>query len=175
MSELSSTTIESMQLLLSGNAELWTIIFLSFSVSLKAILIAAPFALLTAFFMAHLRFPGRQVMISTFSALQSIPAVVVGLTVYLVLSRSGPMGDLELLFTQSAMVIGQMLLCLPLLISLSHSAFQTADKYVWETAVTLGATPFRAFTTLMHEVRFALTAAFLAGFGRIIAEVGCSM
>ncbi len=175
MSELSSTTIDSIQLLLSGNSELWSIIFLSFSVSLKAILIAAPFALLTAFLMAHLRFPGRQVMISTFSALQSIPAVVVGLTVYLVLSRSGPMGDLELLFTQSAMVIGQMLLCLPLLISLSHSAFQTADKYVWETAVTLGATPFRAFTTLMHEVRFALTAAFLAGFGRIIAEVGCSM
>ena len=175
MSELSSTTIDSIQLLLSGNPELWTIIFLSFSVSLRAILIAAPFALLTAFLMAHLRFPGRQVMISTFSALQSIPAVVVGLTVYLVLSRSGPMGDLELLFTQSAMVIGQMLLCLPLLISLSHSAFQTADKYVWETAVTLGATPPRAFMTLMHEVRFALTAAFLAGFGRIIAEVGCSM
>lgn len=175
MNELSSTTIAALKLLLSGDPELWNIIFISFSVSLRALLIAAPFALIGAFLMAHLRFPGRQVMISTFSALQSIPAVVVGLTVYLVLSRSGPMGDLNLLFTQSAMVIGQILLCLPLLVSLSHAAFQTADKDVWDTAVTLGATPSKAFIALMHEVRFALTAAFLAGFGRIIAEVGCSM
>ena len=175
MNDLLATTIKSMQLLFSGDPELWVIILLSFSVSLRAILIAAPFALVTAFVLAHLRFPGRQVLISTFSALQSLPAVVVGLTVYLVLSRSGPLGNLELLFTQSAMVIGQILLCLPLLISLSHSAFQSADRVVWETAVTLGAPPSRAFMSLIHEVRFALTAAFLASFGRIIAEVGCSM
>ena len=151
------------------------IIFTSFSVSVRAILIAAPLAFVVAFLMAHLRYRGRRTMIAGFSALQSIPAVVVGLTVYLVLSRSGPLGDLQLLFTHTSMIIGQILLSFPLLVALSHAAFQAADRRVWETSVTLGAKPARAFLTLIHEIRFGLIAALLAGFGRIIAEVGCSM
>ena len=175
MESLSTATAESFRLLLSGDAALWIIIFTSFSVSVRAILIAAPFAFVAAFLMAHLRYPGRRAMIASFSALQSIPAVVVGLTVYLVFSRSGPLGDLQLLFTQSTMVIGQMLLSFPLLVALSHAAFQAADRRVWETLITLGAKPYRAFLTLIYEIRFGLIAAFIAGFGRIIAEVGCSM
>jgi tungstate transport system permease protein len=175
MDSLSAATAESFRLLFSGDMALWVIIFTSFSVSVKAILIAAPMAFVVAFLMAHLRYPGRRAMIAGFSALQSIPAVVVGLTVYLVLSRSGPLGDLKLLFTHTSMVIGQILLSLPLLVALSHAAFQAADRRVWETAVTLGAKPYRAFLTLIHEVRFGLVAALIAGFGRIIAEVGCSM
>jgi len=175
MDNLSAATADSFRLLFSGDAALWVIIFTSFSVSVKAILIAAPFAFVVAFMMAHLRYPGRRAMIAGFSALQSIPAVVVGLTVYLVFSRSGPLGDLKLLFTHTSMVIGQALLALPLLVALSHAAFQAADRRVWETSVTLGATPGRAFMTLVHEVRFGLTTALIAGFGRIIAEVGCSM
>jgi len=115
---------------------------------------------------------GRRSMIAGFSALQSIPAVVVGLTVYLVFSRSGPLGDMHLLFTHSSMIIGQILLSFPLLVALSHAAFQAADRRVWETSITLGAKPYRAFMTLLHDIRFGL---MLAGFGRIIAEVGCSM
>jgi tungstate transport system permease protein len=92
MDSLSAATVESFRLLFSGDAELWIIIFTSFSVSLKAILIAAPLAFVVAFLMAHLRYPGRRAMIAGFSAMQSIPAVVVGLTVYLVFSRSGPLG-----------------------------------------------------------------------------------
>jgi len=175
MDSLSAATAESFRLLFSGDMALWVIIFTSFSVSVKAILIAAPMAFVVAFLMAHLRYPGRRAMIAGFSALQSIPAVVVGLTVYLVLSRSGPLGDLKLLFTHTSMVIGQILLSLPLLVALSHAAFQAADRRVWETSVTLGAKPYRAFITLIHEVRFGLVAALIAGFGRIIAEVGCSM
>jgi len=175
MDTLAEATVQSLQLLLSGDTELWAIILLSFSVSLRAIAIATPVALLLAFGLAHLRFPGRRVLISTFGALQSIPAVVVGLTVYLTFSRSGPLGDLRLLFTQTAMIVGQILLCLPLLVALCHAAFQGADRRVWETALTLGASPLRALFTLMHEVRFGLIAAILTGFGRIIAEVGCSM
>ena len=175
MDSLSAATAESFRLLFSGDADLWIIILTSFSVSVRAILIAAPIAVVVAFMMAHLRYPGRRAMIAGFSALQSIPAVVIGLTVYLVFSRSGPLGDLRLLFTQSAMVIGQILLSLPLLIALSHAAFQAADRRVWETAVALGASPPRAFLTLVHEIRFGLMAALVAGFGRIIAEVGCSM
>ena len=175
MDSLSAATAESFRLLFSGDADLWIIIFTSFSVSMRAILIAAPLAFVVAFLMAHLRYPGRRTMIAGFSALQSIPAVVVGLTVYLVLSRSGPLGDLQLLFTHSSMIIGQILLSFPLLVALSHAAFQAADRRVWETSVTLGAKPYRAFMTLIHEIRFGLIAALLAGFGRIIAEVGCSM
>ena len=83
MESLSAATAQSFHLLFSGDAALWIIIFTSFSVSVRAILIAAPFAFLAAFLMAHLRYPGRRAMIAGFSALQSIPAVVVGLTVYL--------------------------------------------------------------------------------------------
>ena len=175
MESLSASTAESFRLLFSGDAALWVIIFTSFSVSVRAILIAAPLAFVVAFLMAHLRYRGRRTMIAGFSALQSIPAVVVGLTVYLVLSRSGPLGDLQLLFTHTSMIIGQILLSFPLLVALSHAAFQAADRRVWETSVTLGAKPARAFLTLIHEIRFGLIAALLAGFGRIIAEVGCSM
>ena len=175
MDSLSAVTVESFRLLFSGDDDLWIIILTSFSVSLKAILIAAPLAFVVAFMMAHLRYPGRRAMIAGFSAMQSIPAVVVGLTVYLVFSRSGPLGDLRLLFTHTSMVVGQILLSLPLLVALSHAAFQATDRRVWETSVTLGATPSRAFLTLVHEIRFGLIAALIAGFGRIIAEVGCSM
>jgi tungstate transport system permease protein len=175
MDDLSTATAEAFRLLFAGDFALWIIIFTSFSVSFKAILIATPFAFITAFLLAHLRFAGRRAMIAGFSAMQSIPAVVVGLTVYLVFSRSGPLGDLKLLFTHSAMVIGQILLSFPFLVALGHAAFQAADRRVWETAITLGAAPHRAFMTLIHEVRFGLLAAVIAGFGRIIAEVGCSM
>jgi len=172
---LAAATAESFRLLFSGDEALWVIIFTSFSVSVKAILLAVPVAFVVAFLLAHLRYPGRRTMVAGFNAMQSIPAVVVGLTVYLVFSRSGPLGDLKLLFTHTSMVVGQVLLSFPLLVALSHAAFQAADRRVWETSVTLGATPQRAFLTLIHEVRFGLVAAVIAGFGRIIAEVGCSM
>jgi len=105
----------------------------------------------------------------------AVPAVVVGLTVYLLLSRSGPFGDLKQLFTQTAMVIGQVVLALPLLVAMIHAALQAADRRAWETALTLGASRSRAMLTLMHEVRFGLIAAVIAGFGRVIAEVGVSL
>jgi len=173
--ELAEANRQALALLLTGNRELWTIIAISFSVSLRAILIATPLALGVAFLLAHLRFPGRRLLISTFNTLLALPAVVVGLTVYMLLSRNGPLGDLRLLFTHTAMIVGQIILCLPLLVAMSHSALQAADRRAWETAVTLGAKPWQAMLTLMYEVRFGLIAAVVAAFGRIIAEVGSSM
>ncbi len=175
MQELAEANRQALALLFTGNPELWTIVGISFSVSLRAILIAAPVALVVAFLLAHMRFRGRRLLVSAFNTLMALPAVVVGLTVYMLLSRSGPMGDLKLLFTQTAMIIGQIILCLPLLIAMSHSAIQAADRRAWETAITLGAKPWQAMLTLMHEVRFGLIAAIIAAFGRIIAEVGSSM
>jgi len=175
MQSLADANKEALLLLFSGDRELWTIIGISFSVSLRAILTAAPVALLIAFVLAHVQFRGRRLLISTFNTLLALPAVVVGLTVYMLLSRNGPLGELRLLFTQDAMVIGQFILCLPILVAMGHSAIQAADRRAWETAITLGATPWRAMITLMHEVRFGLISAVIAAFGRIIAEVGSSM
>jgi tungstate transport system permease protein len=175
MSEILRATGEALSLLFSGEPALWDVIGISFSVSLRAILVSAPLAVLVAFILTVARFPGRRTRISTFNSLMAVPAVVVGLTVYLLLSRSGPMGDLKLLFTQAAMIIGQIVLAFPLLVAMSHAALQAAERDAWETAITLGARPWQAMLTIMYEVRFALLAAVIAGFARIIAEVGCSM
>ncbi len=175
MNEIVTATERAIGLLISGDQGLWAIIGISFSVSLRAILIATPFALAVALLLTLGHFYGRRLLIAVFNASMAVPAVVVGLSVYLLLSRSGPFGDLKLLFTQSAMVIGQILLAFPLLVAMAHSALQAAERSAWETALTLGARPWRAMFTLMYEVRFALIAAIIAGFARIIAEVGCSM
>lgn len=175
MSDLSHATIEAIKLLFSGDAEIWEIIILSFSVSLRAILIAAPVAILIAFCLSYFNFTGRRFLISLFNTAMAIPAVVVGLTLYLLLSNAGPLGSLKLLFTQEAMIMGQVLLCFPLLVALSHASLQATDRSSWETAITLGAHPLRAILTVLNEARFALMAAVIAAFGRIIAEVGSSM
>jgi tungstate transport system permease protein len=175
MNDISSASVRAFELLMSGDVELWTIIGVSFSVSLRAILIAVPIGLPVALLLAFGRFPGRRMLVTGFNSLMAVPAVVVGLTVYLMLSRAGPFGDLKLLFTQTAMVIGQAVLALPLLIAMAHAALQSADLRAWETALTLGAPRPRALLTVMHEVRFALMAAVIAAFGRVIAEVGVSL
>ncbi|MBQ0725430.1 MAG: ABC transporter permease [Cycloclasticus sp.] len=175
MSDIKQASIAAFELLLSGDQTIWEIISLSFSVSLSAIAIASPLALILAFFLAFFQFPLRRALIALFNTFMSVPAVVIGLTLYLLLSRSGPLGELKLLFTDKAMIIGQILLSFPLLVAMAHAAFQAADRRAWETAITLGAKPWRAFFTLMFEVRFGLIAAVVAGFGRVIAEIGCSM
>jgi len=167
--------VRALQLLFSGDPDLWLIVSISFSVSIRAILIATPVALAIAFVMAMVKFPGRRPLIMIVHTLQAFPAVVVGLTVYLLLSRQGLLGDLHLLFTRTAMVIGQVILCMPLMISMAHATFTGADRRAWETARTLGAKRLTAALTVFYELRFALLAAFIAGFARIIAEVGSSI
>lgn len=175
MDDSTSITLDAIHLLFSGDAELWTIIGVSFQVSSTAIFISVPPALVIAFILAYTDFPGRRLLISIFNTLLAVPAVVIGLTFYLLLSHQGPFGDYRLLFTQSAMVMGQAALSFPILVAMGHAAFQAIDKRAWETARTLGATPIRAFYTVMKEARFGLLAALFAAYGRIIAEVGASM
>ena len=159
----------------SGNPEIWEIVGISFRVSTTAIVTATPLALIIAFCLAYGNFIGRRLLISLFNTFLSVPAVVIGLTLFILLSRQGPLGDFKLLFTQTAMVIGQFFLCLPILVCMAHVALQAADRAAWETARTLGATPMRAFFTVLYEIRFGLMAALLAAYGRIISEVGASM
>ena len=175
MEVLLSSTAEAFRLLFSGDVEIWEIVGISFRVSSLAILFAIPPALCIAFVLAYGNFFGRRFLIALFSTFLSIPAVVIGLTLFIVLSRQGPLGDFRLLFTQTAMMLGQFLLCLPILIAMAHSSFQAADRRAWETARTLGANRIYAFLTVLYEIRFGLMAALLAAYGRIISEVGASM
>lgn len=175
METLPNATIEALKLLFTGDPELWSIVSISFSVSLRALLLSTPFAILAAFLLSFFHFPGRRLLILTSQTLMSVPAVVIGLTVYLLLSRQGPFGDLKLLFSQSAMIIGQILLCFPIIVSMGHAAFAAAGKLPWETARTLGAGRLHAWVTLLYQVRFGLLVAVLSGFGRIISEVGVSL
>ena len=175
MGSIGESTLQALGLLFSGDHDLWQIIGISFKVSLSAMAIATPIAIAIAFLLAFGRFPGRRLLIAVFNTLLSFPAVVVGLTFYLLLSRQGPLGEWQLLFTQPAMVIGQIALALPILVAMGHSSLQSVNRSAWETARTLGAGIARAVFTLMREARFGLLGAMLAGFGRIIAEVGASM
>src|SRR5436190_10870749 len=122
MGDLSAAAQQAFALLVSGDRELWEIIGVSFRVSLIAVLIVTPVALVVGFALAYVRFPGRRSVVSLVHSLQAIPAVCVGLLAYLLLTRNGPLGDWRLLFSQTAMVIGQMILGFPLLLALGHSA-----------------------------------------------------
>lgn len=175
MTSLGQTTLDALQLLITGDGELWSIIRVSFSTTLQAILLATPVAFLVSFILSNSRFRGRWLLISFFNTLLGVPTVVIGLILYLLLSRSGPLGDLKMLFTEPAMILGQVLIAFPLLVAMGLAAFEGADRRAWETTRTLGASPLRAVLTLMYEVRFGLAAAGAAAYGRIISEVGCSM
>ncbi len=174
-SSLLSSLLDALQLLLLGDGKLWSIILVSFKVSSLAMLVAALPAVICGFLLAYMRFPGRRLLISLFNTLLAVPAVVVGLTFYILLSRHGPLGDWKLLFTQTAMVLGQIALCFPIMVAMSHAAFQAIDLRAWETARTIGAGTVQAFMMIVSEARYAILGAFVAGFGRIIAEVGASM
>ncbi len=175
MDGLIGASAEALRLLFTGDREIWEIVAISFSVSFRAILYIVPLAILSAFALAYGNFPGRRVLITIVNALVALPAVVVGLLLYMLLSSSGPFGGWRLLFTQGAMIIGQMILAFPLLVAMIHVSLQGVDLSAWQTARTLGAGIFRAMLTIMREVRFGLIAAIVAGFGRVVSEVGCSI
>ncbi|KXF81464.1 ABC transporter permease [Enterovibrio coralii] len=173
--EIWETTQQAVAMLFSGDTTLWGIVGVSFSVSGIAIALVIVPALFISFALAYWQIPGKWVVLSLVNTLQSVPTVVIGLLLYMLLSRAGPMGDWKMLFTQKAMILGQMLISLPILVSMMHAAFQSSDRRAWETAYTLGASVPRAMVTLMWEIRFPLLAAVITAFSRIITEVGCSM
>ncbi len=175
MDSLIQASIEALGLLFTGDRDTWEIVGISFLVSFRAILFIVPVALVVAFALAYGNFPGRRTLITVFNSMIAIPAVVVGLLLYMMLHNSGPFGGWRLLFTQSAMIIGQMILAFPLLVAMMHVALQGVDLSAWQTARTLGAGVVRAMFTIMREVRFGLIAATVTAFGRVVSEVGCSI
>lgn len=169
------TTLDALNLLVNFDHDLWQIVAVSFSVSLSAISLVIVPSIIMAFILAYKEFPGKWVLLSVINTLQAIPTVVIGLLMYMMLSRSGPLGDWQLLFTQKAMILGQMLICFPILVAMMHGALQASDRRAVETARTLGVSTIRVACTLIWETRFPLLAAVIAAFSRIVTEVGCSM
>jgi tungstate transport system permease protein len=161
-----------LQLVLSGDANLYSIVGLSLYVSLSAVVLAAIVGFPLGAFLALVRFPGRAAIVVVINAFMGLPPVVVGLAVYLLLSRSGPLGFLGILFTPRAMIIAQSLLVLPIIAALARQTIEDLwDEYRDElTAMDIG--PFGRVTTLLWDARFSLVTTLLAGFGRAAAEVG---
>lgn len=173
--DLLEPTRHAFALLFSGDRELWTIIWLSLWTSVVALVLLAPACVAAGFVLAHVPFPGRRALVVLLQGLLSFPTVVVGLLLYLMFSRRGPLGSLELLFTPTAIVVGYMVIAFPILVVFTVSAVQGADSRVYETARCLGASRWRATLTTLWEVRFSVMAGFVNAFGRVISEVGAAL
>jgi tungstate transport system permease protein len=160
---------------LSGDPTLWTIVLLSLCVTVSATVCAALIGIPTGALVALIRFPGRTPVIIVLNALMGLPPVVVGLAIFLLLSRSGPLGDLGLLFTPSAMVIAQTALIAPVIAALTRQVIEDLWEEYRDELVVMEVGPVRRVTTLIWDARFTLVTILLAGFGRAAAEVGAVM
>jgi tungstate transport system permease protein len=159
-------------LLLSADPALMAIVALSLTVSLAAVVLATLIGLPVGAALALTRFPGREPAIVTLNALMGLPPVVVGLAVYLLLSRSGPLGEWGLLFTPQAMVIAQTILVAPIIAALARQTVEDLWLEYRDELAALDVAPGRRVATLIWDARFSLVTALLAGFGRAAAEVG---
>lgn len=146
-------------------------LLVAFASTSLAVICGVPFGVLVA----RARFRGREAIITALNTFMSLPTVVVGLMIYSLLSRRGPLGAMGLLYTRTAMVIGQWILAFPIVAGLTIAAVTALDKRVYVTAVSLGAAPSEAFRMFLREARFGIFAAIVAGFGRVFGEVGISM
>jgi len=166
---------EAGRLIASLDSELTAIVWLSLRVSLSAVLLASLIGLPLGAAIAVGRFPGRRAAIVALNALMGLPPVVVGLVVYLTLSRAGPLGQLGILFTPAAMVVAQTILIVPIVAALSRQVVEDAWQEYQEQLRSLGAQPLTSALTLLWDTRFSLVTIVLAGFGRAAAEVGAVM
>jgi len=172
---MSEALSAALALLVGLDSRLVEIVLLSLRVSLSAVAIAALLGLPLGAAIAVSRFPGRQAVIVVLNALMGLPPVVVGLLVYLLLSRAGPLGAFGILFTPAAMVFAQSILILPIVAALSRQAIEDAWREYEGQLRPLGAGRMSAALTLLWDTRFSLLTTILAGFGRAAAEVGAVM
>ena len=162
-------------LIFTLDREVFSAVFVSLRVSCTAIILATIVGSPLGFFIAVGEFRAKRFVITVFNTLMAMPTVVVGLLVYSFLSRRGPLGMLNLLYTPTAMIIGQFILAIPIVTALTISAIHGIDEKIATTALTLGASGRQAALIVFLEARFGLLAAITSGFGRIIGEVGSAM
>ena len=166
---------EAVRMILHVDSKLVDIVWLSLRVSMSAVAIGALVALPAGAALAVVRFRSREAIVVVLNALLGLPAVVVGLAIYLLLSRAGPLGDFGILFTPAAMVVAQAVLVTPLIAALTRQSAEDAWREYREQLVSLGAGSATSSLALLHDLRFSLVTIVLAAFGRAIAEVGAVM
>lgn len=166
---------EALTLIFSGDKEVYFIAFTSLRISVTSTFIAALISIPVGVLLHFSSFPFKRGVISVLHALMALPTVVVGLLVFSLISRSGPLGSFNLLFNPSAIVVGQIILASPILTSLVYSGLSRMDPRFHETLITLGARKGDILAASLGEAKFAIISAVLAGFGRVIGEVGVSM
>src|SRR3979411_2827465 len=170
-----SDHLSAWQLVLGGDPALFAIVRLSLAISLSAVVLAALAGMPLGALLALTRFPGRAVLVVLLNALMGLPPVVVGLAVYLLLSRSGPLGELGILFTPSAMVIAQTILIVPIIAALTRQTVEDLWAEYLDELTAMDVSPAGRMMTLLWDARFSLLTALLAGFGRAAAEGGAVM
>lgn len=175
MNSFSDSAATALQLILSGDAGLWTIVSRSLAVSATACLLACGLGLLLGAWLAVARFLGRPVLLTLLNTFLAIPSVVVGLVIYLLLSRSGPLGFLGWLFSFQAMVLAQAILVLPLVTALTRQVVEDADRSHGEQLSSLGAGLGLRSLLMAWDERYALLTVLITAFGRAVSEVGAVM
>ena len=162
-------------LLLSGDREVYFIVWTSLRITLVSTVLASAISVPTGVMLGLSTFRGKRFLIAVLNSLMAVPTVVVGLIVYSFLSRSGPFGRWGILFSPSAIVIGQVVLSFPIVTSFVYGSLSRMDRRLPETLITLGARRFHIVMMVVREARAAILSAILAGFARVIGEVGISM
>jgi len=175
MNELQAALLTALKLVVAGDAGLIEIVLLSLRVSLTAVILAALIGMPLGALVALKQFPGRGGVVTLLNSLMGLPPVVVGLMVYLLLSRAGPLGEYGLLFTPNAMIIAQTLLVLPIIAALTRQTVSDLNHEFQDQLRSYRVSTWNAALTLLWEGRFSLFTAVLAGFGRASAEVGAVM
>lgn len=167
--------LSALLLVISLDAEMVSIVGVSLKVSCTSTLIAAMIGVPSGFFIAFSRLPGKRMIITVLNTLLALPTVVIGLFVYAFVSRRAIFGPLDLLYTQNAIIIGQIILIIPVVTALTIAAISRIDDRYRKTAMTLGANRMQTALAICKEARFGIVAAIVAAFGRVISEVGISM
>ncbi|BCO08395.1 ABC transporter permease [Desulfolithobacter dissulfuricans] len=167
--------VRALQLLASGDPGVYSAIGATVTVSTWSLAASLVIGVPAGFMLGYCRFPGKRIVRTIVDTLLALPTVFIGLVVYTLLSRSGPLGELNLLFSLSGIAIGQTVLGLPIIIALTASQVETLDQRLYSTLIGLGARPAQVLLATVLEARFGLLAAAVTAYGRILTEVGISM
>ncbi len=175
MHYFSESIISALQLIIQFDPEIYQIAWVSVRIALTATLIASIFGLFLGIITAITQFPGKYLIQQILNTLMAIPTVMIGLIFYGLLSRQGLLGGLGLLYTETAVIIGETCLIFPLIMNMTLVAVQSADQRLVSTLTLLGAKPYQQILPIISELRYALLAGVITGFGRAIGEVGAAM
>ena len=175
MSEIIDGFVQAVNLIVTLNPDIFQIAALSLYISLCATVLAAGITIPLGGFIHFREFRGKQALITLIETLYSVPTVIIGLLVYFMISRSGPLGFLGLLYSPEGMILGQTVLIIPIILGLVISALSGISENIRDTIVSLGATEFQSILEIIREARFAILSGVILGFGRAISEVGVAM